>query len=136
MEDVKASVSYLKGLVDGLEVDKESKEGKIITEMVKVLDTISDSIGSLHDAHDELDEYVNTMDEDLAKLEDDFYGDEDDEDDDDNYVQVECPNCHETVYLDKDMLDDEEGDIVCPNCNKPIDLSACDCSDPDCHCCD
>ena len=38
-----------------------------------------------------------------------------------DFFEIECPNCHEDVLIDYDMLDDEKG-IVCPNCHEEIDL--------------
>ena len=38
---------------------------------------------------------------------------------DDDFVEVECPHCGETVYFDQDMLESDE-ELICPNCNKPV----------------
>ena len=49
-------------------------------------------------------------------------GDDEDEDEDyfdeDDFVEVECPHCGETVYFDQEML--EGDDLICPNCNETI----------------
>ena len=42
--DISKKVAYIKGLADGLELDKESKEGKIIAAMLDVLDEMADTI--------------------------------------------------------------------------------------------
>ena len=52
------------------------------------------------------------------KFEIDF--DEDDEDyedfDEDDYVELECPECGESIYFDEAMLECGE-ELLCPNCN-------------------
>ena len=84
----------------------------------------------------ELIEYVESIDEDLADIEDDIYEEAEDDDDDDefNYIEMECPSCNDFVEIDEDLLYDEGVDIVCPNCQSII-LSA-DELDSDCDCYD
>lgn len=130
MSSLSERVAYLRGLSDGLEVDQSTKEGRLLTAIIGVLEEMAEEIDLLDENQQELDEYVDAIDEDLARVEDDVYEDED-EYDDDGYMEVECPNCHETVYLDEDMLDDEDDEIVCPNCNEPIHLE-CGCCDDGC----
>ena len=121
-------VAYLKGLAEGLEISKETKEGKIIHKIVEVLDSFADAIVELEEEQVDLIEYVESIDEDLADMEDDIYDDEDSEDDEDenySYVEMECPNCSDLVEIDEDLLYNDEIDIVCPNC-KAIILSSDD----------
>lgn len=132
MSSLTERVAYLRGLSDGLDLDQNTKEGKLFSAIISVLDEMAEEIDILDENQQELEEYVDAIDEDLARVEDDVY--EDDEDyDDDGYMEVECPNCHETVYLDEDMFDDEDNEIICPNCNEPIYLD-CDCCEDDCDC--
>lgn len=141
MENMKEKVSYLKGLSDGLGITHDTKEGKLLIAIIDVLDDMSIALDDMQDAQDELDEYVEAIDEDLAKIEDDIYEDEDDEEedyDDEGYVEFECPNCHETVFLDEDMIDDEDV-LRCPNCDEPITVDhscgcGCGCDHDDCDC--
>lgn len=132
MSSLSERVAYLRGLSDGLDVDQSTKEGKLFSAIIGVLEEMAEEIDILDENQQELDEYVDAIDEDLARVEDDVY-EEDDEDDEDGYMEVECPNCHETVYLDEDMFDDEDNEIICPNCNEPIYLD-CDCCEDDCDC--
>ncbi|WP_250673064.1 CD1247 N-terminal domain-containing protein [Paraclostridium ghonii] len=123
-------VAYLKGLAEGLEISKETKEGKIINKIVDVLESFADAIVELEEEQIELIEYVESIDEDLSDVEDDIYEeDEDDEDDEFNYIEMECPNCNDFVEIDEELLYDEAIDIVCPNCQAII-LSAED----ECNC--
>ena len=45
-EDLKAQVSYLKGLAEGLALDEESKEGKLLLQIVDLLDEMAYEIES------------------------------------------------------------------------------------------
>ena len=130
-------VAYLKGLAEGLEISKETKEGKIIHKIVEVLDSFADAIVELEEEQIDLIEYVESIDEDLADMEDDIYDDEDSEDDEDenySYVEMDCPNCSHLVEIDEDLFYNDEIDIVCPNC-KAIILSSDDDDDSYIECC-
>lgn len=127
MDQLKEKVSYLKGLSDGLGISHETKEGKVLLAIIDLLDDMTEEIVTLNEVQEELDEYVEAIDQDLEQLEDEIYEDEDDEEDDcydeedEGYIEVECPNCHETILLDEDMFDDED-EILCPNCKEPLEL--------------
>jgi len=135
MDGIKEKVAYLKGLSDGLPMDRSSNEGKLLLAIVDVLDAMAEEIDIIGENETDLEEYVNSIDEDLADIEEDYYDDDDDDEDDDNgnYLELECPNCHETVYIDKCMLDEDE-EIVCPNCGKPIEFENSCCEHEDCDC--
>ncbi|MGL5329229.1 MAG: CD1247 N-terminal domain-containing protein [Peptostreptococcaceae bacterium] len=137
-------VAYLKGLAEGLEISKETKEGKIIHKIVEVLESFADAIVDLEEEQIDLIEYVESIDEDLADMEEDIYEDdeEDDEEEDEeySYVEMECPNCGDLVDIDEDLLYNDEIDIICPNCQAIILSSddddsyieceeVCDCDD-------
>jgi len=133
MENISKEISYLKGLMDGMEYDDSTKEGKIFRGILEVLDEIDASIDELYDYQDEIAEQVDYIDEDLAAIEEEFAEEcdcdcdcdccEDDElcDDDFEYYELDCPSCGETICLDEDFFDTDE-DIVCPNCGEKIDI--------------
>ena len=51
------------------------------------------------------------------KLRSDGYDEDEDEDEeDDDFVELQCPECGETIYFDEDMLESGE-ELLCPNCN-------------------
>ncbi len=114
-------VSYLKGLAEGLNISKETNEGKIIHKIIDVLDSFADSIVELDEQQCDLAEYVESIDEDLSDIEDDIYDEEIDEDGDNlSFIEMECPNCNDLVEVDEALLYDDEVDVVCPNCNLTI----------------
>ena len=138
MKHLYEEVAYLKGLAEGLEISTESKEGKIIHKIVESLEVFADAIVDLDEEQADLSEYVESIDEDLADIEDDIYDDGDcdelDEDEDDlSFIEMECPNCSDLVEIDEDLLYDDEVDVVCPNCQAII-LSSED--EDDCMCID
>lgn len=73
-------VAYLQGLTDGFELDEESKEAKLLLEIVDVLEDIVDTI---KESNEDLEEYITMVDEDLDELETYVYDDDSDFDYDD-----------------------------------------------------
>ncbi|MBQ9413609.1 MAG: hypothetical protein IJU16_00615 [Clostridia bacterium] len=125
MMDLFEKIAYLKGLLEGLDIDPNSKEGKIYAAIADVFGEIADEIADLGDFVDEMSEQVDEIDEDLADLEEDVYEDfeDDDYDEDDewdgDFYEVTCPACGESFEVDEETLFEEDG-IACPNCNHPI----------------
>ena len=114
--------AYLKGLMEGLRLDTESNEGKMIAGIVDLLQDMTASISDLEEnaiaVSDELDE----IEEDLDAIEE-YLMDEDDEDDDDEYDEDE----DDYDFADDDDEDfDYEDDVVynvtCPSCGKELEL--------------
>ncbi|SHJ49241.1 CD1247 N-terminal domain-containing protein [Paramaledivibacter caminithermalis] len=126
-------VSYLKGLAEGMELDTNTKEGKLLKNIIDVLEDFADSIDELDDGLAEVNDYVEAIDEDLTDIEDDFYDEFDDEEFID-FDEIKCPVCGEIIYLDEDLLDEnDEGEIKidCPECNETIHIT----NDDECDCC-
>ena len=142
--------AYIKGLAEGLDFDRESKEGKIIAalldltgEMAQELASVRKDIDEIDDDLDYLNDYVEELDDDLESVEnfisgedEDEDGDGEDEDEDDDlfddencdgdcegchgcdgeeYYEIVCPSCGETVCFDQE-LDPENR--VCPACGE------------------
>lgn len=62
-------VAYLKGLMDGMEIDLETKEGKLFAAIADVLEDLALSVSDLDDEMTELSSAVDEIDEDLAEVE-------------------------------------------------------------------
>ncbi len=94
-------VAYLKGLMEGLEFKAESKEGKIIGLMADILEDMALEITELQDDVDDINEYMEAVDEDLTNVEEELFGEcFDDCDDDccccgeeDECFDEECASC-------------------------------------------
>ena len=127
-------VAYIRGLAEGLELDDSKKEVKVLNAIIDLLDDLAMSLADLEDGYSDMADQLDAVDEDLGSLEDDFYGDdEDDEDDEDTcYYEVTCPNCHETICLSEDII--EDGQIDCPNCGETLEFDIDECDDDGCDC--
>lgn len=127
---ISEKVAYLKGLAEGLNLDTEkSKEGKLISVMIGILEEIGLSIEDLEENTQALGEEIDVLSDDLSDVEDvvfdeDEYEDEDDEDYDDDWFEVECPTCEEPLVIDDKALAD--GMIQCPNCHDKFALDLSD----------
>lgn len=63
-------IAYLRGLADGLDVREKSAEGKLLMEIVGILDEMEGQFRELHKRLEETEDYVEAIDEDLEDLED------------------------------------------------------------------
>ena len=123
---VTEKVAYLKGLAEGLALDENKPETKIINAMIGVLDELALSVSDLEDGLDLVSEQLDAVDEDLDELEGFVYEDLDDCccddccDDEEEYYDVECPSCGEVICVDRDIL--EDGSINCPKCNELLEF--------------
>lgn len=143
---ISEKVAYLKGLAEGLNLDTESsKEGKLISVMIGILEEVGLSIEDLEDNMEAMGEEIDAISDDLSDVEEVVF-DEDNEDDDDcgcccgddeddDFFEVKCPSCGEELVIDEDVL--ETGSIECPNCKSKfaIDVDGCDCDGDDGCCC-
>ncbi len=146
--DICEKIAYIKGLADGLALDNDTKEGKILAAIIDLLGDITEEICDIEDGCDELMEQLDAVDEDLSSLEEIIYdedcdcdcgccdGEDCECDCDDEIYEIECPACNDVIYLDGDMLA-EEG-MTCPNCGTELEFDfdgiCCD-DDCDCDCC-
>jgi len=117
--NVKEKVAYLHGLTRGLNLDDRSAEGKVLLSVVEVLDTFANEIQNLRVAQQDLETYVETMDEDLNDVEEMVF-DTDRDDESSGVIEVECPKCRETVSFSGDLADDDTVEVTCPNCGEVV----------------
>ena len=134
--------AYLKGLMDGLKLNTESDEGKMIAAIVDLLGDLTRKVTDIEDTtiaiSDELDEIEEDLDaiEDFIMDDEDEYDDEEDDfdwdDEDEDYeegfdfgdeettiYEVQCV-CGEVINFDEETL--EEGSIICPNCGETLEF--------------
>ena len=138
--------AYLKGLMDGLNLDTEKAEGKMIASIVDLLGDITKKLTDVEDTTIAISDELDEIEEDLDAIEDyildededyeDDYEDEDDYDFDDEdeadeegfdfgdeettIYEVKCA-CGEVIDFDEETL--EEGSIVCPKCGEVLEFS-------------
>ena len=122
---ISEKVAYLKGLAEGLDLDtQKSKEAKLISVMIGILEEIGLSLEDLEENALALGEEIDVLSDDLADVEEIVFDDEEEEEFDDDWFEVECPNCDEVLVVDEDAL--EEGYIKCPNCDTEYSLDLSD----------
>lgn len=117
-------MSYLQGMLDGMEIDGSTKEGKALLQMSEVMAELVLYVEDLQSQVDELTELCDILDEDLGQVEEEIFDCDD------------CENCGE-CFDDDDFEDDEfddddfnlddegmidEGSINCPNCNELLEF--------------
>lgn len=137
--------AYLKGLMDGLSLNTESDEGKMIAAIVDLLGDMTKRITDIEDTTIAISDELDEIEEDLDAIEDFIMDDEDDDfddyeedeldgwDEDEDYeegfefgdedstiYEVECA-CGEIINFDEETL--EKGSIVCPNCGETLEFS-------------
>ena len=135
--------AYLKGLMDGLKLNTEAPEGRMIESIVDLLGDITKKLTDVEDTTIAISDELDEIEEDLDAIEDflveldedeDDFEDEDDYDDEDDYedegfdfgdedstiYEVECA-CGNIIDFDEDTL--EAGSIVCDNCGELLEFS-------------
>lgn len=134
--NITEKAAYLKGIMEGMEIDESTNEGKLFKAIADLLEDISLSVADLEEGQSYLEEYIDEIDADLGEVERDIYECDDDYcdccDDDcdcecdccgEDCFAVVCPECGEEVYFEADY----EGDtIACPSCNAEIELEDID----------
>ena len=146
---LKEKVAYLKGLAEGLGLDSESKEGKLITVIIDTLSDMAVEIDDLNENALDIGEELDAISSDLADVEEFLYDDEDYdfddyddlmdfEDDDDDFdddddecgceycrevkfsYDVECPACGTEIHLKESDLVNES--VKCSNCGEVLEF--------------
>ena len=141
--------AYLKGLMDGLKLNTESDEGKMIAAIVDLLGDVTKRVTDIEettiaisDELDEIEEDLDAIEDYILDDEDDYdFGDDDDEldwddedeldeedpeegvefgDEDSTIYEVECA-CGNVIDFDEEVL--ESGSIVCPKCGETLEFS-------------
>ena len=123
-------VAYLKGLMEGMNIDRESNEGKLFSVIADILNDVALDIEELESDIFDLGEDVDAISDDLSDVEDYLFEDEDEDDYDDDdedyeeydedeeplFFEVTCPACENTITVDEDVVN--LGAIQCPNCGE------------------
>ena len=131
---VTEKVAYLKGLAEGLGIEEDSKEGKLLKAVMDVLADLAVSVEDLEDYTAELTAQADPIAQDLDAPANAFYADECDccgDEDEEAYYDVCCPNCNEEFCVDEETL--LEGGIECPGCGEHLEFGDIECDD-ECGC--
>ena len=135
--------AYLKGLMDGLSLNTEADEGKMIAAIVDLLGDMAKKITDIEDTTIAISDELDEIEEDLDAIEDYILDEEDDEDWDEDWddewdedeeyeegfdfgdeestiYEVECA-CGEIITFDEETL--EKGSMTCPNCGETLEFT-------------
>ena len=135
--------AYLKGLMDGLKLNTEADEGKMIAAIVDLLGDVCKKVTDIEDTTIAISDELDEIEEDLDAIEDYILDDEDEDWDEDDYedewdegeeyeegfdfgdedstiYEVECA-CGEVITFDEEVL--EQGSMICPNCGETLEFS-------------
>ena len=136
--DLNAKAAYIKGLMDGMNFDVNTNEGKLLAAMQGLLEDLAEQVtehdNELSQVYDELD----AIDEDMDDLESIVYDVDDEEDDDeeddgeDAEYELTCPKCGAVTVVDEEALMSEE--IHCQNCGAAFDIEFGVCNPEDAPC--
>ena len=123
--EIMEKVAYLKGLAEGMELDTEKKEGKLLAAIIDVLEDIALELEDLREEQADLEEGLDAVSDDLSEVESVVYelcdeDEDEDEDEDDEVYETTCPTCEESIYFDESIL--EEGEVICPNCGEKLEF--------------
>lgn len=135
--EISEKVAYLKGLAEGLSLDTESKEGKLISAIIDVLDDMAEKFTEIDDELCDVEDGLDAVSDDLSDVEEAVYemddgrfyedGDEEDcveDDESEDCFTTTCPCCEEQIFFDESVL--ESGEIKCPNCGEKLEFDLSD----------
>ena len=140
---ISEKAAYLKGLMDGLELDTEKAEGKMIAAIVDLLGdvtkrltdveettiAISDELDEIEEDLDAIEDFIMDEEDDDFDYDDDDYEDDDEDFDDEGFdfgdeettiYEVKCA-CGNIIDFDEDTL--EAGSMVCPECGELLEFT-------------
>ena len=131
---ISEQVAYLKGLMEGMNLNADSNEGKLFRAIADVLDEIALEVEDLTDEVMELGDGLDVISDDLSDVEDVVYDEDDldeldeeddeDEDDEEECYATTCPECEEEIFFDDSVL--EDGKVECPNCGATLEFDPAD----------
>ena len=109
-------LSCVMDILEHLSLNTEEDDDSIQA-LADQLDDVSDSLAMLED-------YVYS--EEFPDIEDEYDDEEDDAEEalqaleEDGFFELECPNCDDTLVVDKSVLD--SGRVVCPGCGQEFEI--------------
>ena len=139
---ISEKAAYLKGLMDGLELDTEKAEGKMIAAIVELLGDVTKKLSNVEDTTIAISDELDEIEEDLDAIEDYILDDEDEDEDWDDFDDCDCDDCDceegfdfgdedsiiyevqcvcgNVINFDEETL--EAGSIVCDECGETLEF--------------
>ena len=149
---ISEKAAYLKGLMDGLKLDTETAEGKMISAIVDLLGDVTHRLTDVEETTIAISDELDEIEEDLDAIEDYIMDESDDEDEDEDWDDEDWDEDEDwsddedeayeegfdfgdeetTIYevecacgniIDFDEETLENGSIVCPNCGETLEFT-------------
>ena len=142
---ISEKAAYLKGLMDGLQLDKEKPEGQMISAIVDLLGDVTRRLADVEETTIAISDELDEIEEDLDAIEDFILDEEEDEDwddededdfdfedeedyeegfdfgDEETTVYEVKRACGEIIDFDEETL--EKGSIICPKCGENLEFT-------------
>ena len=125
--EITERVAYLKGLAEGMELNTDKREGKLLSAIIDVLEDIALELEDIRDEQTELADGLDAVSDDLEDVEEVVFDEDGEDEDGEDCYATTCPNCGETIYFDETILDD--GEVLCPNCGEKLEFDLDDVED-------
>ncbi len=116
--------AYIKGLAEGLGLDAEQKETRVIQEMLELMSEMAGDVEAIGEDLGDLYHAVEQIDEDLNVVEEEMFGDPIGNLTDEMY-EIVCPNCEESIHVDEEVV--VSGNVVCSACGEKIEVEIDEC---------
>ena len=107
-------IAYIRGLAEGLKLDENKDEVKVINAIIDLLEDMAYDVVDMEEIVDDVCNQVDEIDEDLAEVEDELYGDDYEteweyDDDEDALIEGElkCPMCGAEFEFDFSELQED-----------------------------
>jgi len=138
--NISEKAAYVKGLFDGMELDMNEKQNKVLKALIDLVSEMAEEVSELGQCYDDVCDQIDALDEDLTGVEDALFEDDDEENDydeiygeedkvcdckncsdgEENVYEVTCPTCNETIALTEEAV--LQGSMKCPKCGELLEF--------------
>ena len=73
MKTIKENVSYLQGLVEGVNLNATTNEGRVIKGIIDTIESLAEAVERLEGRQADLEVYLDSLDEELMDIEEEIY---------------------------------------------------------------
>ncbi len=113
---------HLENLLQMIEKSSTLGDGKeIIKLLVSMVSDLSKDVEELKEKLSDTLEYAELLEQDMDTIKEELFGEGIfegiEEEDDYKYTEVKCDNCHESIYVEEELLKEK---LHCPNCDKEL----------------
>ena len=125
MSKLTDKASYLKGLAEGMSLNPEKASHRLLSELISLANEMAQEMEGLSNQQEELNDFVEAIDSDLAQVEEILFDDgtvedaegeeEADASDSDVEISYTCPGCGKELQFNVADINFET--FRCPDCD-------------------